>query len=151
AAGLSALTANACFLQIRIACPNDRTAEGIKLWVDNVGYLTTDSLGLATIQLPSFGTYTVCVDTTTLPPRATLSPKCQKIKVVDEAPPVVEFDLGGTFCSRTPPIGQCWMTGGGTIDKSKGTPNYTFGGVVYPGCSPKAADGGNWNVVDHNT
>ena len=24
-----------------------------------------------------------------------------------------------------------------------------FGGVVYPGCSPNAADGGNWNVVDH--
>jgi hypothetical protein len=23
--------------------------------------------------------------------------------------------------------------------------------VVYPGCSPKAADGGNWNVVDHYT
>ena len=28
--------------------------------------------------------------------------------------------------------------------------NYSFGGVVYPGCSPKAAEGGNWNVVDHN-
>jgi hypothetical protein len=43
------------------------------------------------------------------------------------------------------------LTGGGTVDKTKGTPNYSFGGVVYPGCSPKAADGGNWNVVDHFT
>jgi hypothetical protein len=41
------------------------------------------------------------------------------------------------------------MTGGGTIGKG-GTPDYSYGGVVYPGCSPKAADGGNWNVVDHN-
>jgi hypothetical protein len=42
-------------------------------------------------------------------------------------------------------------TGGGTVDKTKNVPNYSFGGVVYPGCSPKAADGGNWNVVDHYT
>jgi hypothetical protein len=43
----------------------------------------------------------------------------------------------------------CWLTGGGTIDKDKGTPHYSFGGVVNPGCSPTAAGGGNWNVVDH--
>jgi hypothetical protein len=43
------------------------------------------------------------------------------------------------------------LTGGGTIGKGRGTPNFSFGGVVYPGCSPKAADGGNWNVVDHFT
>jgi len=41
------------------------------------------------------------------------------------------------------------LTGGGTIGKTKGVANYSFGGVVYPGCSPRAADGGNWNVVDH--
>jgi hypothetical protein len=34
------------------------------------------------------------------------------------------------------------------VGKGK-TPDYSFGGVVYPGCSPKAADGGNWNVVSH--
>jgi hypothetical protein len=41
------------------------------------------------------------------------------------------------------------MTGGGTIGTGKGTPTYSFGGVVYPGCSSKAADGGNWNVTFH--
>jgi hypothetical protein len=41
------------------------------------------------------------------------------------------------------------MTGGGTLGKGK-TPDFSFGGVVYPGCSPKAAEGGNWNVIDHN-
>jgi hypothetical protein len=64
---------------------------------------------------------------------------------------LLEFVLGGSFCSVPPPPGPCWLTGGGTIDKTGKTPNYSFGGVVYPGCSPKAADGGNWNVVDHNT
>jgi hypothetical protein len=43
------------------------------------------------------------------------------------------------------------LTGGGTIGKSQGQPIYSFGGVVYPGCSPNAADGGNWNVIDHTT
>ena len=59
--------------------------------------------------------------------------------------------IGGDFCSTPPPPGPCWLTGGGTVGKIKGTPNYSFGGVVYPGCSPKAADGGNWNVIDHAT
>ena len=43
------------------------------------------------------------------------------------------------------------MTGGGTIGRTKGQPDYSYGGVVYPGCSPEAAGGGNWNVVDHFT
>src|SRR5258705_9449528 len=38
-----------------------------------------------------------------------------------------------------------------TQGKTQGAGNYSFGGVVYPGCSPKAAAGGNWNVVDHFT
>jgi hypothetical protein len=44
---------------------------------------------------------------------------------------------------------HCWLTGGGTVDKDQGTPHFSFGGVVNPGCSPTAAGGGNWNVVDH--
>jgi hypothetical protein len=40
------------------------------------------------------------------------------------------------------------MTGGGNIGTGK-TPDFSYGGVVYPGCSSTAAGGGNWNVVDH--
>lgn len=40
-------------------------------------------------------------------------------------------------------------SGGGTIYKIKGKPNFSYGGVVNPGCSPTAAGGGNWNVIDH--
>jgi hypothetical protein len=149
ALALSALTASACLVQVRVACPNDRTAAGIKVCINGVGCAYTDNLGIASILVPELGQYTICVDASTLPAGATLNPKCQRVKVETEAPPVVEFVLGGSFCGEVPPQGQCWLTGGGTVFKDKGTPNYSFGGVVYPGCSPTAADGGNWNVVDH--
>ncbi len=152
--GLSAVMADACVLTVRVACPTDRTAAGIAVCATspNGSYCgVTDNLGIVEIPVPGFDTYNVCVDTGTLPAGATLSPACKRIKVISDAPPVVEFDLGGVFCSTPPPPGPCWLTGGGTVDKSKGTPNFTFGGVVYPGCSPKAADGGNWNVVDHSS
>lgn len=152
ALGLSGLVANACVVpvQIRVACPNDKTASGIEVCIDGVGCAVTDELGIAVIPEVSVGeTYTVRVTLSTLPEGATLTPRSQRIKLINEAPPVVEFVLGGAFCSTPPPPGDCWLTGGGTIGKTKGVPNYSFGGVVYPGCSPKAAGGGNWNVVDH--
>ena len=149
ALGLSGLTAIACPLHIRVACPNDSSASGVQVCVDGVGCDITDGLGIATIDLPGYDTYTIRVIASSLPAGATLSPLSKKVKVVDSAPPVVDFVLGGSFCSTPPPPGPCWMTGGGTIGKTKGVADYSFGGVVYPGCSPNAADGGNWNVVDH--
>jgi hypothetical protein len=154
ALGLSSLTASACLLKIHVACPNDTTAAGIRVCVDNVGCVETSDLGIATIHVPNAGeTYNVCVDPDTLPEDATLNPLCQKVKVPADADEddviFVEFVLGGDFCETPPPPGPCWLTGGGTIDKTKGVPHYSFGGVVYPGCSPDAAEGGNWNVVDH--
>jgi hypothetical protein len=61
---------------------------------------------------------------------------------------IVNFAVAGTSCSCVIPP-ACWLTGGGTISDDLGSPHYSFGGVVYPGCSPRAAGGGNWNVVDH--
>ena len=150
AAALSGLTANACLVQVRIACPNDTPASGVSVTVEGVGSATTDNLGIAGVEVPAFATYTVCVDPNTLPAGATLSPLCVKIKVVDDAPPLVTLFLGGNFCSSPPPQGECWLTGGGTVGKKQGGTYFSFGGVVYPGCSPNAADGGNWNVVDHS-
>lgn len=46
----------------------------------------------------------------------------------------------------------CWLTGGGTVDNpnnSTGVPDFSFGGVVSPGCDTNTSDGGNWNIVDH--
>ena len=151
AAALSGLTATACEIQVRVACPNDRSASGIEVSIVGGASAVTDDLGIANLKVPDFGTYTVCVNESTLPAGATVTPACQKVKVVTLATPVAEFSLDGDFCSTPPPSGDCWLTGGGTIGKTKGVANYSFGGVVYPGCSPSAADGGNWNVVDHAT
>lgn len=151
-AALSGLTVNACWLPIHVACPNDTTASGIRVYIEGVGEDVTDGAGLAEIYVPYLGqTYTVCVDETTLPEGLTLKKPCQNVPVPNDAPPVVEFVLDGPLCDTPPPPGPCWLTGGGTIGKVKGVANYSFGGVVYPGCSPNAADGGNWNVIDHFT
>ena len=153
AAAMSCLTVSACLVQIRVACPNDTTASGIRVCIDGSmeGCVTTDSLGIVQIRVPAVGNYTVCVDPSSLPAGATLTPLCKNIKVLTEDTTYVDILLGGDFCSVPPPPGPCWLTGGGTVGKVKGAPNYSFGGVVYPGCSPKAADGGNWNVIDHAT
>lgn len=150
AVALSSLTASACLVQIRLACPNDTTASGIRVCIAGsiTGCALTDNLGIVSILVPAVGTYTICVDESTLPPGATLKPNCKKVNVLTEDTTYVDLTLGGSFCTPPPPQGACWMTGGGTIGKNK-TPDYSFGGVVYPGCSPKAAEGGNWNVVDH--
>ena len=157
ALALSALTVDASTCQpIRVACPNDLAPPRVKILTFDssgveVGGNWTDSLGLLTeCGLAIGGTYTFCVDESTLPAGALIRRPCQTV-TTSLAAPVLEFVLEGDFCDETPPQGECWMTGGGTIDRSRRVPNYSFGGVVYPGCSPKAAEGGNWNVVDHNT
>ena len=153
AVALSGLSAKACWIQIRVACPNDRSAAGVEICVDGSeeGCAVTDDQGVALLHVPVLGTYTATVTESTLPPDAILSPLKQTIKVVTDSTTYAEFILGGDFCSTPPPPGPCWLTGGGTIGRNKGAPNFSFGGVVYPGCSPKAADGGNWNVIDHAT
>ena len=51
-------------------------------------------------------------------------------------------------CGRT--TAKCWFTGGGQSTDGAGN-LHSYGGVVYPGCSPTAAGGGNWNDLNHNT
>jgi len=149
ALALSALSANACLVQVTISCPGVQGSAGKGIWVCLAGSSTgcqfTDDLGTATFRVPSVGTYKLCVDTSTLPPGTTLKPNCEKVDVLTEDTTEVDIFLSG---SCVPVTGGCWMTGGGTIGTGK-TPTYSYGGVVYPGCSPKAAEGGNWNVVAH--
>src|SRR5213593_185040 len=86
AAALCALTANACLIQVRVACPNDTTASGIKVCIAGsiTGCAYTDNLGIVSLLVPAVGNYTVCVDQSTLPPGAKLSPNCKNIKVITE-------------------------------------------------------------------
>src|SRR5439155_22115289 len=85
-AAFSMMTANACLVQVRVACPNDTTAAGIKVCIAGsiTGCALTDSLGIAVLQVPAVGNYTVCVDETTLPAGAKLNPNCKNIKVQTE-------------------------------------------------------------------
>lgn len=135
-----------------IACPNGNSAAGIKVTVSGVGSTTTSGNGAYSLNLPDQGNYTICVDLNTLPAGASLvGNNCVNFTSDNNLNQFVniDFTLTGPFCSTNPPTGPCWLTGGGTVDKYKGQPTYSFGGVVNPGCSPTAAGGGNWNVVDH--
>ncbi len=149
---LSALNANAWHVVGVVSCPLGNSAGGIVVTVEGVGSTTTTGNGAYLIDLPATAdTYTICVDKSSLPVGASVGGKgCQKFSVDDNNEFVeVDFTLGGDFCTPPPPQGPCWLTGGGTIGKTKGVADYSFGGVVNPGCSPTAAGGGNWNVVDH--
>jgi hypothetical protein len=152
ALALSGLSASACFVQVLIACPGDTVAEGVTVCtVDANGdpvCATTDAYGIAVLDVQAPGTFSICVAESTLPTGATLKKSCQTVKVQYYGDTgFTDFTLDGPFCSEVQ-TGLCWMTGGGTIGRGK-TPDYSYGGVVYPGCSSRAAGGGNWNVVDH--
>jgi hypothetical protein len=154
AAAASALTASAHIL-VTVSCPDSgKSAAGIHvcatLSTDSSVQVCgdTDSNGFVSLIPDTSGTYHVCV-VSGLPSGATLSQSCQDISWDGSVDVPVEFDLSGPFCTGTP--AACWETGGGTLDKAKGQPVWTFGGVIYPGCSPTAAGGGNLNIVNHVT
>jgi hypothetical protein len=155
AGALSAMTASAHIL-VTVSCPQSgKSAAGITvcatLSTDSSVQVCgdTDSNGFVGLLIPSFGVYHVCV-ISGLPVGATLSQTCQDADFEGVDVPL-EFDLSGSFCSAPPGPTRCWETGGGTLDKARGKPLWTFGGVIYPGCSPTAAGGGNLNIVNHVT
>ena len=154
AAALSAATASAHIL-VTVLCPESgKSAAGIQVCAtlstdSSVQFCgQTDVNGFVAIIPSTAGLYHVCV-VSGLPAGATLAQPCQDVNFQFIDIPV-EFDLSGPFCTGVP-SGFCWETGGGTIAKLKGKPVWTFGGVIYPGCSPTAAGGGNLNIVNHVT
>jgi hypothetical protein len=154
AAAVSATTASAHIL-VTVSCPDSgNSAAGIHvcatLSTDNTVQICgdTDSNGFVELIPSDTGTYHVCV-TGGLPNGATLSQPCQDIAWDGTVDVPVTFNLSGPFCTGV--SAACWETGGGTLDKAKGKPVWTFGGVIYPGCSPTAAGGGNLNIVNHIT
>jgi hypothetical protein len=146
-----------CHIFATVSCPNNgNSAPGIVVCATSTTIPgqpptcgVTDGNGFVDLFTPGMDTYMVCVHTNTLPANATLANPCQNITCSDLGASVT-FDLSGDFCSSPPTNAMCWMTGGGTIGNGR-TPTFSYGGVVYPGCSPHAADGGNWNVIDHDT
>ncbi len=150
AMSLSVVSAGAWSVSGCVACPNGNSAAGITVTIQGVGSTTTAGDGGYTLELPdTTASYTICVDPNSLPAGTTVS-GCQSISVDDiNEFATANFTLDGGICTPPPSTGPCWLTGGGTVFKVKGKPPFSFGGVVNPGCSPTAAGGGNWNVVDH--
>ena len=152
ALGLSALSAHAWSVSGVVRCASGRPDVGATLCIPALGLTTTtDSSGGYSIELPDVAFRgKICLDTST--GTVGLSVKgngCQNFSVDDANMfVIVNFTVTGTACSCVIPA-ACWMTGGGTIDDTSGDVLYSYGGVVYPGCSPRAAGGGNWNVVNH--
>jgi hypothetical protein len=167
AVALAVQVANACPITVVVACPSGNPASGVEVNLfdcanNPIGSGTTDSTGSTTIVIAippcANNTFpfniTACVDTSTLPTGASLASgnnkNCQTVVVPSDLGTSTTFDLTGPFC--TPPVASaCWETGGGTLDKVKGNVVWTFGGVIYPGCSSAAAGGGNLNIVNHVT
>lgn len=147
---LSAMTASAWTVSGVVSCPSGNSAANIVVFITGVGSTTTSGNGAYLLSLPDVpATYTICVDPSSLPAGATVS-DCVMFSVdANNEFANVNFTLDGPFCGGPPITGECWLTGGGTIGKTAHGPVYSYGGVVNPGCSPTAAGGGNWNVVDH--
>lgn len=161
---LSTATALACHVRGKVACINGIAAEGVVIMVEGVVggadfgpvYGETDADGNYAIELPDIGEYTATLDTSTLPEGAELiGDNVVNFAIrVNPSDMYVDWLLGGPYCGT-----GCWLTGGGamiddllgipvaTQGGSKHRPLHSFGGNVYPGCSPTAGDGGNWNHV----
>jgi hypothetical protein len=148
--GLSVMTAGAWNVSGVVSCPNGNSCSSITVSIQGVGSTTTTANGAYLIELPDTdGTYTICVDPSSLPAGTSVS-GCTTFSVdSNDEFANVDFTLSGDICTPPPGNGPCWLTGGGTVFKTKGQPQFSYGGVVNPGCSPIAAGGGNWNVVDH--
>lgn len=158
---LSSQTASAWHVSGRVACPTGVSAAGIEVCA--VGVVESGKYTNCAVTGPdgfyymplldSSGEYVVSVNEATLPLDTILVSDNDIPVVLDDTVLWVEdldFLMDGPFCDD----GACWFTGGGTeYDRLLGIPSATkgnknnFGGVVHPGCSPTAADGGNWNHI----
>jgi hypothetical protein len=164
------VVANANPIIVVVGCPGGNLANGVTVCLTDcaglpLGCGTTgdggaDGTTTIHIDVPACANgifpynITACVDPNTLPQGATVDDVCKTVSVPSTEGASVTFNLSGDFCGVTPPPPSevaCWETGGGTLDKAKGQPLWTFGGVIYPGCSSAAAGGGNLNIVNHVT
>lgn len=132
------------------------TATGTDGYTDTTN---TDTSGYYGFGFPGTDqTYTLTIGGPGLP---------QDSIVVLPAPPysftfgggIWQFEVNWLISSqtcRTVQTGACWLTAGGVkfdsvlgFKAAQGGPKFSFGGNTFPGCSPTAGDGGQWNFVDH--
>ncbi len=115
---------------------------------------TTGSDGYYEIIFPGgVATYTVVIDPSTLPANSIIILPASNIVNFDGIVGTIELDW--LISSPTCQAGACWLTAGGVkfdsilgIKAAEFGPKFNFGGNTFPGCSPTAGDGGQWNFVD---
>lgn len=156
----SVLTANAWFIDGYVRCPNQAVYKGVTVNVSGAacngafnGSATTDKDGYYILSLPDCpGAFVVSLDMSTLPAGATIvGSSSQTFSTTGEVTFYHgDWSVDSTLCSSA----VCWFTGGGAkldallnIPVAEKGPKHSFGGNVYPGCSPTAGDGGSWNHV----
>ncbi|MEQ8692819.1 MAG: SdrD B-like domain-containing protein [Pseudomonadales bacterium] len=116
-------------------------------------YLFEDHLGQ--------GSWTVSIDPASLNAGASVALPAVGAHSVELSPANafvndLDFLVDDPAC-RAQEVGACWMTAGGVKFEpiinghlaEKG-PKDTFGGNVFPSCSPEPGDGGQWNHVAHS-
>jgi hypothetical protein len=112
--------------------------------------------GIYAFPLTTGGTYTVEIDQSTLPAGAALQVPSSGSYVVELSIGEIErrdFIVDDASCGDS---GACWMTAGGVKFEvlmdgmaAEAGPKDSFGGNVYPSCSPEPGDGGQWNHIAH--
>ena len=118
---------------------------------------TTDSNGYYYLELSvTYQNYTLTIGPDGLPAGAQIIIPTTNPYSFATAPSVVEFVLNGLISSQACQSGACWLTAGGVkfdsvlgFKAAESGPRFSFGGNTFPGCSPTAGDGGQWNFVDH--
>ncbi len=179
-AGLSALlllasTTLACNISGKVSCPNDRTFANMLVTAEQggaeVGFAVPDATtGLYSFHIANAGVTTITlsnlpqgIDEVTFKYSVNDGPWVEGTGTSVTIDLPASSDLALNWTIDGPACGSCWLTGGGayidpllrlpmaTKGNGKGKPEHSFGGNVYPGCSPTAGDGGNWNHVarDH--
>jgi len=163
-AAISAGSAYAWHLNGFVKCPNGTVFNNVVVTVTVAGSGTfvaannTDAAGYYFIGgLPNVpASYTATLDPTNLPPDAIVTGGLSRNFSLTDAQPTASID----WAVNTAVCEACWFTGGGAkIDQLVDVPvaerlntkprtQLSFGGNVYPGCSPTAGDGGSWNHVD---
>jgi len=105
-----------------------------------------------------FQSYTLAVGGPGLPPDSSIVLPTPPYSITFSSD-VTQFEVNWLISSqtcRTVQTGACWLTAGGVkfdsilgFKAAERGPKFSFGGNTFPGCSPTAGDGGQWNFVDH--
>ena len=138
----------------------DLPLEGVGVDINSTTFMGTTYTGVDGcyfLGLPDFpDTYLQSLDVTTLPENPIfIDPSSNAYSFTTPEDYLKDWLVDSTSCRQK--LGQCWLTAGGVkfSPLTQGSllaehgPMHSFGGNVFPSCSPEPGDGGQWNHVAH--